>query len=561
MQQKTDIVPELKKKIDNAYKDLIEHDEALSGLIEKIQKSGTWDDTQIYAGRIATHRSNAFLDNIKAEDLPNGQMYYNIANRIIPPALKSDYDQVAEICMSVQEQANEAARIGIKAQKPELNEDRIAGIVNRISSEPFDDVKWLLEAPIDNFLRSAVDDTVKANADFHYKSGLNPVIKRTTDGKCCDWCSKRAGTYPYKPDMDREVFRRHENCGCTVAYYPDANAKTGQDVWTKRWDVEGQKQNATKEEKELPTVDQLVHPELKSGEKGDFSLKDMGTALSEKKEQTQTKKFVKYLNEELPEGANEDAKSVYKHLAAATDQFSMPVGVKHGKNSAIEQRGFGSRLTNVDINVPRIPKGGQQGAINTWLHELMHFSDLALRESDEWGAKWFSDRNGKLQKAIEAAKKKKMSDEMRDYFSGLRKEGSKLHGELTSKYDALQYEAIKKYEDDPRKCVAELKKLDKKREEEYDKELRNRFNGGDAMSDIYSALTGDTNAYFGHSSSYWKSDPANTSKEIVAEFGTLSMVRPDLVELLRRDQPDLVSALEDNLKQMAKALNGGKDND
>lgn len=231
----TDIVPELKKKIDKAYQDLIEHDEVLSGLTAKISESGTWDDAQMYAGRIAAHRSNSLLDNIKVEDLPNGQMYYNIANRIIPPALRSDYDRVAEICMQVQEQVNEAARIGIKAQKPELNEDRIDGIVNRISSEPYNDVKWLLDAPIDNFLRSAVDDTVKANADFHYKSGLNPVIKRTTDGKCCDWCSKRAGTYPYKPDMDREVFRRHENCGCTVAYYPDVNSKRRQNVWDKQW--------------------------------------------------------------------------------------------------------------------------------------------------------------------------------------------------------------------------------------------------------------------------------------------------------------------------------------
>lgn len=231
--QKTDIVPELKKKIDKAYQDLIENDESLKRLTKKIHEDGTWEDAQEYAGIIGSHRSTSFLENISSEDLPNGQMYYNIANRIIPPALKSDYEQVSEVCMEVQEQANETARIGIKAQKPELNEDRIDGIVNRISSEPYNDVKWLLDAPIDNFLRSAVDDTVKANADFHYKSGLNPVIKRTTDGECCKWCSKRAGTYPYKPDMDREVFRRHENCSCTVAYYPDAKSKAFQDVWNK----------------------------------------------------------------------------------------------------------------------------------------------------------------------------------------------------------------------------------------------------------------------------------------------------------------------------------------
>lgn len=70
-------------------------------------------------------------------------------------------------------------------------------------------------------------------ADFQYEAGLNPVIRRTTDGKCCEWCTNLAGEYPYKPGMNREVFRRHENCGCTVAYYPDAKSKVFQDVWNK----------------------------------------------------------------------------------------------------------------------------------------------------------------------------------------------------------------------------------------------------------------------------------------------------------------------------------------
>ena len=233
-----DLVPDLKKKINNTFNGLVENDEAISRIAEKISKDGTWKDAQDYAGMIGSHRSASFLENISSEDLPDGQMYYNIANRIIPPALESDYELISKACMQVQQQANESARIGIKAQKAELNTDRIDGIVDRISSEPFDDVSWILKAPIENFMRSVVDDHVKKNADFHYGSGLSPVIKRTTDGNCCEWCSKLAGTYPYKPDMDREVFRRHKNCGCLVAYYPDVNSKNKQNVWDKRWEEE-----------------------------------------------------------------------------------------------------------------------------------------------------------------------------------------------------------------------------------------------------------------------------------------------------------------------------------
>lgn len=243
--QKTDIVPDLKKRIENTYRGLIESDESLKRLTKKIHEAGAWEDAQEYAGKIGQHRSASFLENISVEELPNGQMYYNIANRIIRPELINDFELISAACMEVQEQANQAANIGIRAQKPDLNTDRIDGIVNRISSEPFEKVKFLLGAPIENFMRSVVDDHVEGNADFQYEAGLNPVIRRTTDGKCCEWCTNLAGEYPYKPGMNREVFRRHENCGCTVAYYPDVKSKERQDVWNKKWD--GEKQNQTKE--------------------------------------------------------------------------------------------------------------------------------------------------------------------------------------------------------------------------------------------------------------------------------------------------------------------------
>lgn len=228
--EKTDIVPGLKQSIEDYFQSLVTNDEALSIIRKRVSKGGTWDDALDYAGKLGELRSQAFLENITADILPNGQMYFNIADRIIPPALEADFASVSEICMNVQRAANEAARIGIEPMQADLNVDRIDGIVNRITSQPFDEISWILGAPVQNFLRSVVDDTVKKNADFHYKAGMNPVIRRTIDGKCCKWCTSHAGTFPYKPNMDREVFRRHENCGCLVAYYPDARSKQYQNV-------------------------------------------------------------------------------------------------------------------------------------------------------------------------------------------------------------------------------------------------------------------------------------------------------------------------------------------
>lgn len=160
-------------------------------------------------------------------------MYYNIANRVITPTLTDNYNLVSDVTSEIQTSLNEAAGIGIKAVKPELNQDRIDGIINRISSEDnYDDVSWILDEPVKNFSQSIVDDFVKANAEFHAKAGLQPKIVRKLAGNCCKWCSRLAGTYTY-PDVPKDVYRRHERCRCTVNYYP-VDGKI-QNVHTKQW--------------------------------------------------------------------------------------------------------------------------------------------------------------------------------------------------------------------------------------------------------------------------------------------------------------------------------------
>lgn len=91
-----------------------------------------------------------------------------------------------------------------------------------MANKSFDNVSWLLDAVISTFCMSIVDDSVKANADFQYNAGMSPKIIRTTDGKCCEWCNKLAGVYDYEKvkNTGNEVFRRHRNCGCIVAYDP-----------------------------------------------------------------------------------------------------------------------------------------------------------------------------------------------------------------------------------------------------------------------------------------------------------------------------------------------------
>ena len=207
--------------------------------------------------------AKVYSDNLSSAVLPDGKMYYNIATRILNPTLKDAYDRAARIAEIVQKILNEEAGIGIKPIKAQIQQGYIDGIVNRISNEEcFDDVKWILDAPVRNLVQKAMDDTVKVNADFHAKSGLSPKIVRKSSGHCCKWCNEVAGVYSY-PDVPKDVFRRHDNCNCVLEYYPGDGKK--QDVWSKEWKYEKESDRIEERkaiEKEGLAVRLSEHPKM-----------------------------------------------------------------------------------------------------------------------------------------------------------------------------------------------------------------------------------------------------------------------------------------------------------
>lgn len=228
-----DIVPELLKRLKETYELEIDRNAKLKELESKIIKGTiTYADANEYAKVHGDIVAKVF-SGISSADLPDGKMYYNIAKRTIEPVMQETYEKIANMGVATQTVLNQNAHIGIKAIKPELNQDRIDGILNRVSTEDvFDDIKWILNEPVKVFAISIIDDAVNRNADFHYRAGMDPRIIRKATGKCCKWCREVAGTYVY-PDVPKDVFRRHDNCRCVVEYFPGEGKK--QNVHTKKW--------------------------------------------------------------------------------------------------------------------------------------------------------------------------------------------------------------------------------------------------------------------------------------------------------------------------------------
>lgn len=229
-----DIVPELLKKIKQDFLDNAEKSAELEKLLLLLKDGkASYQEAYQFATKIGGILSEVLQTNISSSILPEGKMHYNIAERILSEMLGENHKMVSGYSKQIQEVLNKDAGVGLKTVIAPINQNRIDGLVNRLSHESsFDEVSWILGAPVVNFSQNVVDNHIKFNADFHYKSGLKPKIIRTTTGKCCDWCDKLAGVYFY-PKVDKNVFRRHDRCDCIVEYYPGDGKK--QDVWSKRW--------------------------------------------------------------------------------------------------------------------------------------------------------------------------------------------------------------------------------------------------------------------------------------------------------------------------------------
>lgn len=229
-----DIVPSLLKKIKSEFEDARLDSEVLKDLLSKLHHSkASYLDANQYAIEIGEILSKAMGASLTNETLPDGKMYYNIAQRVLTDVLGRNYELVSDYAEQVQKNLNSKAKIGLAAQVPELNQDRIDGLVNRLASEEsFDDVRWLLEEPVVNFTQSIIDDSIQKNAEFHHKSGLQPEIVRKSAYHCCEWCQEVQGTYKY-PRVPKDIYRRHQHCRCTVDYDPKSGKK--QNVWSKTW--------------------------------------------------------------------------------------------------------------------------------------------------------------------------------------------------------------------------------------------------------------------------------------------------------------------------------------
>lgn len=228
-----DVVPALKEAIETRFQNGVMRDLRAIRISKRIRDgTATLSDAHEYSQALGESLSKALTNTLTAENLPNGTLYYNIAQRTVVPELQKTHQLVNEIARNIQEITDQKAGIGLKSVTAKFPELRISDLIDKMTEEGIsldDAVKWLGE-PIVNNSEAFVDDFVEANCKFRTEVGLKTRIVRKAEAKCCEWCAALEGSYEYGKAPE-DIYRRHEFCRCTVTFETD---KISQDVWSKR---------------------------------------------------------------------------------------------------------------------------------------------------------------------------------------------------------------------------------------------------------------------------------------------------------------------------------------
>lgn len=218
-------------RIKGVFQKKAESDKRIQSILKRIESGkATFADTAEYSQLVSELLGSTLSEHLGAETTAYVKEY------VCREMLRDQYESMNDLLASVQRALNEKVGLRVAPQRAAFPTERVDVIAHALEDPtvPLDVIKRRAKSPVANVSKSFHDDYIKENAKFRSKAGLKCFIVRTTDGKCCKWCTAMAGRYEYGSEP-HDVYRRHDNCGCTVIY---ESGRQRQDVWTKKtWEV------------------------------------------------------------------------------------------------------------------------------------------------------------------------------------------------------------------------------------------------------------------------------------------------------------------------------------
>ena len=119
-----DAVPELWEQISRDFNRSASTDVWIRSFLRRV-KDGT-------ATRLGTHAGSALARALKKESLPDGKLYWNIADRTIRPLLTEVHRRVNDAAAAVLAAENKRNGIGLKPMSGPWPENRVKDLIDKI---------------------------------------------------------------------------------------------------------------------------------------------------------------------------------------------------------------------------------------------------------------------------------------------------------------------------------------------------------------------------------------------------------------------------------------------
>lgn len=421
--------------------------------------------------------------------------------------------------------------------------------------------------------------TYCAHDDVYKDTGIEELRYRCANGgdsRTCQYC--RADNGKVFKRGEEPTLPRHPNCRCV--YIPvvsdtfednELNELTGSvrgaENYEKWREVEAKKQEEVKTVEKVST--KTVEKELKENPTPvpeQIKLTDYPQVFyATKPEAKNTQALLDYMNSKTSTDPNVVA--LYTKMDKLCDGLSDEVVLKvtHGEHRV--KRSWNKNFDYVvDVGIPKI-NPNYIGTYDTNLHEEMHFLDMLITvkdDKDKLPSKMFSQSYKPLVEAFDKATPV-IGDKAKKLFEDFAKECDIIYKKQQETFDTQHEKLKEQYRSgaiDWKKYNSLFKKLQKEVNEEADNNRRALFGGGvSGLQDIYDAVSKGTfrdtgQVTYGHGSAYY-TDRRRTNpncSESLANYASLCVGHPELIDILAEDYPEIVTALRGCVEAMLKEV-------
>lgn len=421
--------------------------------------------------------------------------------------------------------------------------------------------------------------TYCAHDDVYKDTGVEELKYRCANGgdsRTCQYC--RADNGKVFKRGEEPTLPRHPNCRCV--YIPvvsdtfednELNELTGSvrgaENYEKWREAEAKKQEEVKIVEKVNT--KTVEKELKENPTPvpeQIKLTDYPQVFyATKPEAKNTQALLDYMNSKTSVDPNVVA--LYTKMDKLCDGLSDEVVLKvtHGEHRV--KRSWNRNFEYVfDVGIPKI-NPNYIGTYDTNLHEEMHFLDMLITvkdNKDRLPSKMFSQSYKPLVEAFDKATPV-IGDKAKKLFEDFAKECDIIYKKQQETFNTQHEDLKEQYRSgkiDWKKYNSLYKKLSKEVNEEADNERRALFGGGvSGLQDIYDAVSKGTfrdtgQVTYGHGSAYY-TDRRGTNpncSESLANYASLCVGHPELIDILAEDYPEIVTALRGCVEAMLKEV-------